>query len=258
MSVQTTHTLGKFVWHELMTTDVDAALKFYGGLFGWKFKTGEMGPMKYHEIMVGERPIGGITGVMNPGQPSAWGAYVTVDSVDDAVERARRTGGKVVVPPMDIPHTGRFATLADPAGAVIAPFTYDGEQAKPEQEGAPAPGTFCWNELLTADPAGAQRFYGELFGWTSGEWNMGEQGTYHLFRCAGKDVAGMMKTPPQAPRSHWLYYVAATDVDASLKKAESMGAKTQAAPMDIPEVGRMAVFADPSGALIALFKGSAR
>ncbi|HEX2568630.1 MAG TPA: VOC family protein [Polyangia bacterium] len=248
-------THGTFVWHELMTKNPDAALKFYSELFGWKYKTGDMGPMKYHEIMVGDRPIGGITGTMAPEQPSAWNAYVTVPNVDAAVEKATRQGGKVLVPPMDIPNTGRFAMLADPSGAAIAPFTYTmEEQSKPGALGEP--GTFIWNELMTADPQGVQGFYKETFGWSMRAQDMGPMGTYHLFASGGKDVAGMMKKPAELPVSFWLYYVAVTDVDAAHKKALSLGATETMAPMEAPGVGRFAGFIDPTGAALSLFKGA--
>lgn len=248
-------THGNFVWHELMTKDPEAALKFYGELFGWKYKTGEMGPMKYHEIMVGERPIGGITGTMGPGQPSAWHAYVTVANVDAAVQRATAQGGKVQMPPMDIPGTGRFAMLADPSGAVIAPFTYTSEQpSKPEVQGQP--GTFIWHELLTANPEGVQRFYSEVFGWSVRAQEMGGIGTYHLFHNGAQDVGGMMKKPAEMPVSFWLYYVAVADVDAAHKKALGLGAQQTMEPMDIPGVGRLSGFIDPTGAMLSLFKGA--
>src|SRR5438105_14615163 len=104
--------------------------------------------------------------------------------------------------------------LADPSGAVIAPFTHAGETPeKPEAEGQP--GTFAWNELMTDDPQAAQRFYSEVFGWTTHAQDMGPMGTYHLFRREGKDVGGMMKRPAKVPVSFWMYYVSVADVDAA-------------------------------------------
>lgn len=247
-------THGKFVWHELMTKDPAAALKFYGDLFGWKFKSGETGPMIYHEIMVGDRQIGGIAGLMGgPDQRPAWGVYVTVENVDAAIERATRHGGKALMPPMDIPNTGRFAMVADPTGAVIAPFTYAGTMPdKADVMGQP--GTFIWNELLTEEPAKVKRFYNEVFGWTSREQDMGPMGTYHLFQSEGKDVGGLMKRPAGVPANFWMFYVSVPDVDAALKKAVSLGARSMEAPMDIPGVGRMTTIIDPQGAVISLFK----
>lgn len=250
-------TQGKFVWHELATQDPEAALKFYGELFGWTYKTGEMGPMKYHEIMVQGRPIGGITGIMGPARPAAWSGYVTVDDVDAAVQRALRNGGKVLTPAMDIPDTGRFAVLADPTGAALAPFSYP-KAAPDKSDLAYQPGTFGWNELMTDDTAAAGRFYGEVYGWSLRAQDMGPMGTYHLFQHEGKDVAGMMTRPPEAPVSFWMYYVLTEDTKASLQKAVALGAKACMEPMDVPGVGRIAAFNDPTGAMIALFQGESK
>ena len=247
-------THGKFVWHELMTKDPEAALKFYGELFGWKFKSGDAGPMIYHEITVGDRQIGGITGLMGgPGQRPAWNVYVTVDKVDAAVERATRTGGKSCMPAMDIPNTGRFAMVADPSGAVIAPFTYAGAEMN-KSDVTDQPGSFIWNELLTDAPDKVKPFYGEVFGWSTREQDMGPMGTYTLFQNQGKDVAGMMKRPADVPANFWMFYVSVPDVDAAQKKAVALGARAMEAPMDVPGVGRMATIIDPQGAVISLFK----
>ena len=245
---------GKFVWHELATKDPDAALKFYSELFGWTYKTGEMGPSKYHEIMVDGRPIGGVMEAMGP-QPVAWTAYVGVDNLEASVERAQRCGGKTIVPPMDIPGTGRFAIVSDPAGGVIAPFVYTmAEPDKPDTQGVT--GTFAWNELLTDDVHAAKRFYGEVFGWTTQAMDMGPMGTYYLLRAGDKDVGGMMKRPKEMPVSAWLYYINTPDVDATNAKALKLGATQVTEPMDIPNVGRFSMFADPQGAVTCLFKGN--
>lgn len=250
-------TQGKFVWHELSTQDPEAALKFYGSLFGWSYKTGDMGPVKYHEIMVGDRPIGGITDIMGPPRPASWGGYVTVDNVDAAVQRAIRNGGKVLMPAMDIPNTGRFAMLADPTGGALSPFTYQGA-APDKPDLGPQPGVFGWNELMTDDVAAASRYYGEVFGWSVRAQDMGAFGTYHLFQREGQDIAGMMKRPPEAPVSFWLYYVMVNDTKASFQKAKELGATACMDPMDIPGVGRIAAFNDPTGAMIALFQAESK
>lgn len=246
-------TTGTFVWHELMTQDPEAAVSFYGELFGWRFKRGDAGPMPYHEFFVGEHPIGGITGLMGATPQPTWGAYVTVDQIEAAADRACRHGGAVCVPPMDIPGTGRFAALADPTGAQLMPFVYAGDE--PDKSNVfGQPGTFLWNELLTDDVPRAARFYGEVFGWSTREQDMGPIGTYTLFGREGRDVAGAMKRPAALPANQWLYYVAVTDVDQKLAQAQARGATALGQPMDIPGIGRMVQLKDPQGALLALFK----
>jgi predicted enzyme related to lactoylglutathione lyase len=117
---------GAFSWFELMTTDVDVAKKFYTNPFGWNTEDMTMGDMNYTVVKVGEESLGGImsTPPQAEGTPPNWGVYVTVDDVDATARKAEELGGKVLVPPTDIPNVGRFSMLQDPQGAVISAITY--------------------------------------------------------------------------------------------------------------------------------------
>src|SRR5215475_11860120 len=115
-------------------------------------------------------------------------------------------------------------------------------------------GDFVWYELNTTDVKGAIKFYKEIVGW--GTEPFGER--YIMWTVDGVAIGGLM-TLPDEPRSkgvpsHWLGYVAADDVDALTRKAESLGGRTILAPNDIPTVGRFSIIADPQDAVIALFK----
>lgn len=128
---------GSFCWNELATTDLEAAQNFYESLLGWEIKEskatseceGSGGPpMVYNEIVVGGQHVGGIY-KMGPefGQaPSHWMAYVAVDDVDARARQVWELGGKVCVPPTDIPAVGRFCVVNDPTGATLALITLKG------------------------------------------------------------------------------------------------------------------------------------
>jgi predicted enzyme related to lactoylglutathione lyase len=119
-------THGAFSWNELSTTNVGDAREFYGKLFGWKFEDMNVSGMTYAVISAGDTAIGGIMNVpaQTKGMPPTWGAYVTVDNVDDLVARVASLGGKLLVPAQDIPTVGRFAVIQDPQGAVLSVITY--------------------------------------------------------------------------------------------------------------------------------------
>ena len=117
-----------------------------------------------------------------------------------------------------------------------------------------ATSTFCWNELMTRDLSAAKNFYTKLFGWTTRDMDMGEQGTYTIFVAGDKDLGGMMKTTKEDIPPNWLSYVAVEDVDAATKKAEQLGAKQCVPPTDIPNAGRFSVITDPTGATIGLYQ----
>ena len=127
MDVYKTH--GAFSWSELMTDDPKAAVEFYGGLLGWTAKDMDMGTGAYHVIKVGETSVGGIMGKPpgNEKMPSCWGCYVTVDDIDATVAKCVQLGGKVIMPPMDVPTVGRMAVLQDPQGAIFNAITYSSD-----------------------------------------------------------------------------------------------------------------------------------
>ena len=252
----TTPSSGRFVWHELATSNVKQAVGFYSELFSWKAREQEMGPgFTYTMLKAGDTDVGGIAPLGPTDKtPPHWRAYCTVPDVDAAARRAAQLGGRVLVPPTDIPTVGRFAVVADPQGAVLFPFRSEPTNM-PESKGPPPVGTFCWDELMTTDPVAAVSFYTAIYGWTVTEQDMGPGGTYRVIKRGDVMTGGIMKLPmPQVP-TYWAAYVAVANVDASLKRAESLKASVVVAPTDIPAMGRFAVFADPAGAVLSIFQG---
>jgi len=115
--------LGAFSWHELATSDNEAAFAFYSGLFGWDaIQRMDMGPLGVY-LIFGENGVqrGGIyiKPAENPGPPS-WLPYVHVPNADEGYAVALSKGAKGTVPPMDVPNGGRIANVIDPAGASFA------------------------------------------------------------------------------------------------------------------------------------------
>ena len=126
MSETTLKPIGAFSWNELMTTDAAAAKVFYGDLFGWGMQKFEAGDMDYTMATLGDQEIAGIMAIPEEaaGMPPSWGSYVTVADVDALLLRVTKLGGKVAVPPHDIPDVGRFAVIQDPQGAMLSIISY--------------------------------------------------------------------------------------------------------------------------------------
>jgi predicted enzyme related to lactoylglutathione lyase len=131
---------GSFCWNELATTDSAAALKFYRELLGWEIEESKATascegagapPMAYNEIVVGGQHVGGIykMGPEFQGAPSHWMSYVSVEDVDEKARQVWELGGKVCVPPTDIPNVGRFCVVNDPTGAAISLITLQPPQS---------------------------------------------------------------------------------------------------------------------------------
>ncbi len=111
-------------------------------------------------------------------------------------------------------------------------------------------GAFSWNELMTTDPAAATAFYGQLFGWTAKNHDMGT-GAYHVVSAGDTQVGGIMGMPPtaQGMPPNWGCYVTVNDVEATARQCVALGGKVLMPGMDVPGVGRMAVLQDPQGAV---------
>jgi predicted enzyme related to lactoylglutathione lyase len=116
---------GTFCWNELNTKNAEAARTFYSELLGWQLVQSNAAGMAYTEIVVGDKHIGGMFEMTeecggSADMPSHWMSYVAVDDVDAAAARVEGLGGKICVPPTDIPNVGRFTVITDPTGASIS------------------------------------------------------------------------------------------------------------------------------------------
>jgi hypothetical protein len=118
-----------------------------------------------------------------------------------------------------------------------------------------APGVPCWVDLATPDIEAAARFYSDLFGWDVPEQpNSAEMGGYRRAQRNGKDVAGMMPLMQEGQPPAWSTYVAVADADATAKTVAEAGGTVVAEPMDVMDLGRMAVFTDPTGAFFGIWQ----
>ena len=119
-------THGDFGWRDLITDDADSARAFYTEVIGWSTEVMDVGKGPYTVFKIGERPVAGLMAKTPSASdaPTAWTSYVTVDDVDMRAAKVADAGGKVVVPPTDIPTVGRMAVIQDPTGGCIGIITY--------------------------------------------------------------------------------------------------------------------------------------
>lgn len=248
-----TPVVGKFVWHDLITKDIEGALKFYRDLLNWNYSEFEMGgPDKYNMIQVGDKTIGGFVNPEMEDVPPHWSAYVTVADMDKSIESVKSLGGRVVLGPREIPNVGSFAVTFDPQGASIDLYT--SLEEVPSDQPKPQFGEFCWDECLADDPAEAANYYGKVFGWTYKEVDMGPSGKYWMAKRGELDAAGIMKKPADVPAPpHWMTYVFVADLDATTRKAGELGGKVLSEPFPVPNIGRVSIIQDSVGAAIGLF-----
>lgn len=108
-----------FVHVELNTTDVAKAKSFYGKLFDWKLEDIPMGSDTYTMIQVGQGTGGGLMKHPMPGAPSTWLAYVLVDDIEAATEKAKSLGATVIKGVTEVMGAGWFSIISDPTGAAL-------------------------------------------------------------------------------------------------------------------------------------------
>jgi len=114
------------------------------------------------------------------------------------------------------------------------------------------PGTFSWVDLSTSDAGGAKVFYGELFGWEFEDNEVPGGGVYTMCHLQGDAIAAIVQQDEQP--GHWNHYITVGSADETTAKAKQLGANVIEEPFDVVEAGRMAVFADPAGAMFCVWQ----
>jgi hypothetical protein len=230
-------------WHELYTSDVDAATRFYTELLGLELESAEMGDFRYPMLRKDGRTHAGFLQKEHEEIPSHWYPYALVDDVDARVEQARRLGWEVHAGPAAVMDGLRFAVLGDPQGATFGVMQWDQE---------PPTGVFVWDELHATDVDAAGSFYGDLVGWTTASF-MEE---YQAFNAGETGLAGLMQERGGSPVAYWLTYFGVDDTDATAAKAMELGAGVVVPPESMEGVGRYAVLTDPTGATFGIHRPS--
>lgn len=237
-------------WVDLSSPDPDTTADFYSGLFGWALV--DQGPDAggYRMAYLRDRPVAGIGPLQRSDVPPHWTTYISVSDADAVTKNVRAAHGQVFVEPMDVFDAGRMAMFADTTGAPIAiwqPRGHIGATLINE------PGTMCWNELATRDPAAAKAFYSAALGWSAVDREIGGV-PYTEWKVGDRTVAGMLpmddRWPAEVP-SHWMVYFAVDGTDEATARAEQLGASVTVPPTDVPP-GRFAVLSDPNGAVFSV------
>jgi predicted enzyme related to lactoylglutathione lyase len=249
---------------DTLTDDVDAAKRFYAGVFGWEFAG--PGPMpgdppgEYFVARLRDHDVAGIgtAPVDGSAPPPVWNTQIAVEDADDSAARATAAGGVALLGPIDAPPAGRLAVVADPQGAVFTIW-----QAGTRHGAGLVNESSAWamSLLTTSDPEAAQTFYGEVFGWQADPFDAGPGVELWLWRLPGyvggepsqpvpRDVVAAMAAsdasaggvPPNWSVDFWV-----ADADAAAEAAPQLGGSVVAPPFDAAPF-RRTVLRDPQGA----------
>jgi predicted enzyme related to lactoylglutathione lyase len=243
---------GKFVWFEYMAPDVKKAQGFFGELFNWTTQDVPMPGGSYTMIASGGETIGGyMTTPQGAPTNGHWLPHLQVTDVAATSAKITAAGGKIRKPAFKLGEVGTMAVVADPLDGTFALWQPTQAQGTGDYKGRA--GTWCWNELYTADPEAMIKFYSSIGGFTSEKMAMPD-GDYHMLNSDGKGRAGVMKPPMQGIRQHWMPYVQVASTDDVIAKAKRLGSQIMMEGNDVPEVGRLGILIDPQGASLGVLQ----
>jgi uncharacterized protein len=243
---------GLFVWHELNTTDIESAERFYSKLIGWKTRAWDPNPA-YKIWTMGREGRGGLytiheeRNVVPP--PPHWLSYIGTADVDTTVRQAVELGGKVATPAYDVGGVGRMAVLHDPQGAMFAISA----QVERSRYTDPQLGDFSWHELLTTNWQTAFDFYSKLFGWEKMQaMDMGAQGTYLIYGTGGHQLGGIFTPGGLTGGPRWVPYIFVRDARRTAEAVKELGAPVIQGPMEVPGGDWVFTGIDHQGAMFAV------
>ena len=234
------------VFFEVAGPDQKGLIDFYNKLFGWK-TTDIPGDMPYSLVTPGE---GGAPGGIGPTPDGSQGHvtfYVGVEDIAGSLAKAESLGGSKIMGPMPVPG-GEIGLFSDPEGHVIGVWSGD-MQGNGENAGTPV----VWFEVMGKDGGALRSFYGELFGWKTEDFAGMDYGTISADDNGG-GIPGGIGSAQDSDASYQTVYAGVDDVEGTLKKAESLGAKTLVPTMQIPNGPTIGLFADPQGHTFGLVK----
>jgi len=235
---------GKFIWHDLLTTDPRLAGKFYEELFGWQIEYRG----QYAVVRNGDKLIAGILQANPPdgrARDGVWIPSASVADVDAAASLVKANGGKILKGPLDMDKRGRAVLISDPQGADLVLLSAKG--GDPADAGA-AFGDWLWDEIWTIDPDKTEDFYRSVLGYD--EMALGEK--YRVFMHEGEWRSGIRVVPDEKEHMLWVPVVRVADPQATAQRVRELGGVVWVAPDEAPSKGDTALIGDTTGALLLI------
>ena len=239
-------------WVDLGASDIPKAIDFYSSQFGWDIEPGGPEVGGYSMARLDGRQVAAVGPIMGPpGTPSAWTTYFASADADATATRIVSAGGQIMMGPMDVMDEGRLVVASDVTGATFG--VWQGRNHTGVQV-ANVPGAFTWGEHMSLDFEGAKAFYAAVFGYEYGD--MSSDGfSYATLLINGQQVVGGIGAFPGGQdaghQAFWSVYFGASDTDKSVEAAVTHGGRVLRPAADSP-YGRMAILADPEGAVFSL------
>ncbi|MDO5066644.1 MAG: VOC family protein [Propionibacteriaceae bacterium] len=241
--------LGQPCWVELYASAPESSVQFYRELFGWSIQMLDADCALSHLISAGEQMVGSIEPLAEGPVPSeGWVVCLWTTDLDALAERVAPAGGQVIVEPVQVDESTRYALVQDPEGNLVG--VLEDLNFTPA---APAAGLPVWYDVLSRDLEGSREFHQEVFGWQTHPMPDVPYLTLGQGDGAVCGIGDAVVFGGDEARTGWQVYFAVENADEAAARATRLGGTVLSAPADTPW-GRMATVKDPQGAVFVLYQ----
>ncbi|MBL0710542.1 MAG: VOC family protein [Colwellia sp.] len=237
---------GKLIWADLYTSDVVSSLNFYTDTFGWTAKKFKKSTGDYHLLFDGDKAIAGVlerSVQRNKTEAALWVGSVTTHNIQEKVNNAANNKATVILNVHDFALYGKRAVIADPQGAIISLLDLSNSDIAQDKISH----KWDWAQLFSTNIKESLSFYHQTFGYNTEKIKVNSN-NYYLSQ-QGEIRASIVKLPASfEQRARWINFVEVDDLSDVLSKAT----KNKALIFYQPKDKKLAIIADPNGALIGL------
>jgi predicted enzyme related to lactoylglutathione lyase len=250
------HTPGRFVWGDLITSDVATAADFYGKVFGWTFETygGEQDKDTYTLVLADGLPIGGMVfderARKGKTLSARWIGLISVDDVPQTAAAVTQHGGKVVLPPVMLGERGETAVFTDAEGVLFG--VVKSKNGDPSDFAGDL-NEWAWIDLWSNDVEKAATFYRDALGYETVPVTQERLSEGVHLVAGGYLRAGIMQKRDPRTSSTWLPYLRVADVSAAVARARTAGGRVLFEPKSVGD-NEVAIVADPTGAPVGIVR----
>lgn len=232
---------GQPCWVDLMTNDVDAAVEYYSGLFGWEFAPAQ-GDDNYRLISIGGKVIAAVWAVDDVAIEPTWRIFFSTDDLAATCEAVVHAGGSVEFGPETVGGRGSYADCRDAVGGAF--IAWQGDE-QPGSEVTGVPGSWMWSEYVTRHVQQTTAFYGSALGW---EFESAGDG-YQVFKVEAQPFGGILPAPAEMPEEFgefWTPYFYVEDIDAAVEYTQATGGEIIYGPAVLPDTSVVVELTHPS------------
>ena len=248
------HLVGKRIYAELVTPDLAGAKSFYGQLFGWTFQDYEQRDARFTQASLDGEVVAGIYQRPLPDdRRPAWISFISTADLAKTAALATQNGARLLLTPRPLATLGQEAILADPQGAVFGILQSD--SGDPPDFLVPS-GDWIWSSLIATDPIAAAAFYRTVFGYDVFDLPEAQDARHLILASENYSRASVNPIPPAwtAATPRWLNFIRVDDATATSARVTALGGRVVQPPRVDRQGGKIAVMADPAGALFGLME----